>query len=140
MAINRHCIRCSSTRRKLEPTYVVTRAPFRGRTSTSVQCMGSALSILPLDRTTHRGRLRFWTVTSVSDLFHRLEQVAARICYGLHARRVQPSTILQLVLRVESEKVGRALSVISSRHFLRLIDNVGKGEAVLQGERLHVIE
>jgi hypothetical protein len=40
----------------------------------------SALSILPLDRTTHRGRLRLWTVTSVSDLFHRLEQVAARIC------------------------------------------------------------
>jgi hypothetical protein len=79
-------------------------------------------------------------VTSVSDLLHRLGQVAARICYGLHARRVQPSTILRLVLRVETEKVGRALSVISSRHFLRLIDNVGKGETVLQGERLHIVE
>jgi hypothetical protein len=85
--------------------------------------MGSEPSILPLDGTTHRGRLRLWTVTSVSDLLHRLEQVAARICYGLHARRVQPSTILQLVLRVETEKVGRALSVIGSRHFLRLIEH-----------------
>ena len=32
----------SSTRRKLEPTYAAARAPIRGRTSTPVQCMGSA--------------------------------------------------------------------------------------------------
>jgi hypothetical protein len=32
------------------------------------------------------------------------------------------------------------LSVISSRHLLRLIDNVGKSEAVFRSERLHVVE
>ena len=55
-------------------------------------------------------------------------------------RDASSRTILQLVLRVETEKVARALSAISSRHFLRLIDNVGKGETVLLGERLHVVE
>jgi hypothetical protein len=79
-------------------------------------------------------------VAGLSNLFHRLEQVAARIRHGLYARGIQPSAILQLVLRVETEKVGRALSVISSRHLLRLIDDIGKGEAVLRGERLHVVE
>jgi hypothetical protein len=37
---------------------------------------------------------------------------------------------LQLVLCVEAEEIGRALSVISARYFLGRVDNVGKGETV----------
>jgi hypothetical protein len=79
-------------------------------------------------------------MTGLTYLLHCLEQVATSICPGLQARRVQPSAILQLVLRVEAEKVGRTLRVVGSRHFLRLIDDVGKGEAVLRGKRLHVVK
>jgi hypothetical protein len=56
------------------------------------------------------------------------------------ARGIEPAAILQLVLCVEAEEVGRALRAIGSRHILGRIDHVGKGEGVLGGERLHVVE
>jgi hypothetical protein len=34
------------------------------------------------------GNLLLWTMAGLSYLLHRLEQVAARICHGLHARGV----------------------------------------------------
>jgi hypothetical protein len=39
---------------------------------------------------------------------------------------------LQLILRVEAEEVGRALSVIGACHFLGRIYNVGKTKAVMR--------
>ena len=39
-------------------------------------------------------------------LLHRFEKVAAGIGHQRRARRIEPSAILQLVLRVEAEEVG----------------------------------
>ncbi len=61
-------------------------------------------------------------VACFSDLLHCFEQIAANICPRLYARGIEPSTILQLILLVETEEVRRALSVIGSRHLLRLVD------------------
>ena len=47
---------------------------------------------------------------------------------------------MQRVLRIEAEEIGRALSVIGSRHVLRLVDNVGDGEAMLRRELFHIVE
>jgi hypothetical protein len=48
-------------------------------------------------------------MAGLSYLRHRFEQVAASICHGLYAQGIEPPTILQFILRVEAEKVGRAL-------------------------------
>src|SRR5262249_1452100 len=52
----------------------------------------------------------------------------------------EPTSILQLVLCVEAEEIGCALSIIIACDFLGRIDNVGKREVVLRGESLHVVE
>ena len=59
---------------------------------------------------------------------------------GRHVRRIEPSAILQLVLRIEVEEVRRALSVIGSRNLLRLVNHVGEAKAVLARECLHILE
>jgi hypothetical protein len=45
-------------------------------------------------------------------LLHRFEKVAAGIGHQRRARRIEPPAILQLVLRVEAEEVGRALGAV----------------------------
>jgi hypothetical protein len=57
-----------------------------------------------------------------------------------HARGIEPTSVLQLVLRVEAEEVGRALSVIGARHLLVGVDDVRKAEAVPRCKCLHVVE
>ena len=47
-------------------------------------------------------------------LLHRLEKVAAGIGHQRRARRIEPSAILQFVLRIEAEEVGRALGAIGA--------------------------
>src|SRR6516225_4406183 len=98
------------------------------------------LLVLPLDRTTHGRNLLFRTKACLGDLFHRFKQVATSVRDRRHTRGIEPTSILQLVPHVEAEEIGRALSVISACHFLGRVDNVGKREAVLRGECLHVIE
>ena len=73
-------------------------------------------------------------------LLHRLEKVAAGIGQQRRARRIEPSAILQFVLLIEAEEVGRALGTIGARKLLRLIDNVGKGKAMISREHLHIVE
>ena len=64
-------------------------------------------------------------------LLHRLEKVAAGIGQQRRARRIEPPAILQFVLRVEAEEVGRTLGTIHARHLLRFINNVGEGKPCL---------
>src|SRR5271169_3900161 len=97
-------------------------------------------SIPPLDRAAHRGHLLRRAVASLCCLLHGLEKVATGTRHLLYARSIKPSAILQFVLRVEAEEIRRTLRIIGSRHILCLIDNVGEGEAVLRGERLHVVK
>ena len=65
------------------------------------------------------------------DLLHCLEQVAARIWRRLYARGIEPTSVLQLVLCIETEKIGRALSVIGARDLLRRIDHIWESKTVL---------
>src|SRR5208283_5014686 len=69
-------------------------------------------SILPLDRTPHRGHLLRRAAAGFCDLLHRLEKVATGVRYRCRARGVEPAAILQLVLQVEAEEIGRALSPV----------------------------
>src|SRR5262249_8111609 len=52
---------------------------------------------------------------------------------------IKATSVLQPILRVEAEEVGRALRAIGARHLLGRIDYVGKGEVVTLCERLHVV-
>jgi len=73
------------------------------------------------------------------NLLHRLEQITTSIGDQCGARGIEPTSILQLVLRVETEEVGRALSIIGASDFLRRINHVWKAKAVPHGERLQLI-
>jgi hypothetical protein len=83
--------------------------------------------------------LILWAVASLGHRLHRLEKVAVGIGHQRHARRIETPAILQFVLRIEAEEVGRALGAIGVRHLLCLIDNVRrKGEAMLPCECRHI--
>jgi hypothetical protein len=49
-------------------------------------------------------------VTGFRDLLHRLEKVAAGVCHASQARRVEPTAILKLILRVDRRAIPRRLS------------------------------
>ena len=68
----------------------------------------------------------------LGDHPHCFKQIAACVRNGRHPRGIESTAVLQLVLCVEAEEIGRALSVISARYFLGRVDNVGigKGETV----------
>src|SRR5215469_6707721 len=74
------------------------------------------------------------------DLLHGFKQVTACISGWLHPRRIKATAVLQLILRVEAEKVGRTLRVIGACHFLGRIYNVGKAKTVMRSEGSHVVE
>src|SRR5262245_41527015 len=59
---------------------------------------------------------------------------------GRHPRSIEATSVLQLVLCVEAEEIGRALWTIGACHFLGRIDHVWEGELVTLCERLHVVE
>src|SRR5271167_3793423 len=102
--------------------------------------MAISRSSLPLDRATHRWHLLRGSAARFRYLLHRLEEVATGVRDRCRARGVKPSTILQLVLCVETKEIGRALSAVRARYLLRLVDYVGEGESMLGRKRLHVVE
>jgi hypothetical protein len=79
-------------------------------------------------------------MAGLGHLLHCLELLAASVRDQRGARSIEPTSVLQLVLRVESKEVGCALSIIGARDLLRLIDHVREGKAVLGGEQLHLFE
>src|SRR5215469_17222671 len=76
----------------------------------------------------------------LGDLLHGFKSVAACISDWRHPRSIKATAVLQLILCVEAEEVGRALSVIGACHFLGRIDNVGKAKAMMRCEGSHVVE
>ena len=96
--------------------------------------------MIPFDRTAHGWKLLFRPIPCVGDLLHRFKQVAASVRDGRHSRRIETTLVLQLILCIETEEIGRALRALGARHFLGRIDHVGKSEAMPRCERLHVVE
>jgi hypothetical protein len=74
-----------------------------------------------------------------SYLLHCLEQITA-VGNQRSARRIEPTSILQLVFHVETKKIGCALSTVGASDLMRSIDHVWEDKAVPRGECLHVIE
>src|SRR5437016_13821885 len=96
--------------------------------------------LAPLDRATHARGLLQRPASSLDYLRHRVVKLAPSARQGAGASGVEAAAILQFVLGVEAEEVGGALRAISARDGLRLVDHVGKGETMLLGESLHVVE
>ena len=86
------------------------------------------------------GSCSFRPIPRVDDLLHRFKQVAASVRDGRHSRRIEATSVLQLILCIDAEEIGRALRAIGARHFLGRIDHVGEGEAMPRCERIHVVE
>src|SRR6516164_1261843 len=98
------------------------------------------LSVLPLDRTAHGWKLLLRPMACFSDLLHGFKQVTACISDRRHPRSIKAAAVLQLILRVEAEEVGRTLRGIGACHFLGRIYNVGKAKTVMRCERSHIVE
>jgi hypothetical protein len=67
----------------------------------------------------------------LGDLLHGFKQVATSVRDRRHPRSIKATSVLQLVLGVEAEEIGCALSVIGACNFLGRVDNIRKREAVL---------
>ena len=90
--------------------------------------------MLPLDRTTHRGRLFCGAVISVGHQLHRLKQITAGIGDRRYARGIEPPAILQFVLRIKAEEIGRALGAVDARDVLCFVNNIGNVKALRRRE------
>ncbi len=102
--------------------------------------MNSCLTF-PFDGAADAGILLLGADADFCDLLHGLEQIAAGVGGGgLLARGVELAAILQLQIGVEAEKIGRADCAVGLGHGLRFVMQVGKTEAVLRGEQLHIVE
>ena len=51
----------------------------------------------------------------LGDHPHCFKQIAACVRNGRHPRGIESTAVLQLVLCVEAEEIGRALSIVSAR-------------------------
>ena len=70
----------------------------------------------------------------------RRAEARKKVSASGHSRRIETTLVLQLILCIETEEIGRALRAIAARHFLGRIDHVGKGKAMPRCERLDVVE
>src|SRR5215467_12457102 len=72
----------------------------------------------PFDRTAHRRNLLVGPPPGCGDHAHRLIEIAFGVLNERRLGLVQPPTIVQLVLGVEAEEIGRAHRAIVARHAL----------------------
>ena len=79
-----------------------------------------------------------WPVSAI--IFIASKSSRRVFAMGIIREASSSTAVLQLVLCVEAEEIGCALSIVSARQFLARINHVGKGKAVLRRERLHVVE
>ena len=73
------------------------------------------ISMIPFDRTAHGWKLLFRPIPRVGDLLHRFKQVAASVRDGRHSRRIEATSVLQLILCIDAKEIGRALRAIGAR-------------------------
>lgn len=82
-----------------------------------------------------------WPCAYISYALHGLQQVfAGRSVSGVRPGGIKPPTILQPVIGVKAEHVGGANCAVCFGGFLCLVNQIGKGKAVLLGEFLHIVE
>jgi hypothetical protein len=74
------------------------------------------------------------------NLRHRFEKFAPRRGIGRAPRRIEATPVSERQVAVETEEFRRAHRVVGAGDLLRFVDDVRKREAVLRGERLHVVE
>src|SRR6185436_14800901 len=78
-------------------------------------------SLAPLDRAPDRGDLVPGSVAGARNTQHRLVEIAARVRHGARPGSVQPAAVLQPELRVEPEKIRRALGAVGFCDRLRFV-------------------
>src|SRR5262249_55028856 len=94
----------------------------------------------PLDRAPERGMLRLRSRSRLRDLLHRFKQVAGRARHWVFARRIEPASIAQHQLCVETVKLRRADGSVGARDLLRLVVQIRERQAMFGGECGHPFE
>jgi len=96
---------------------------------------------LPLYRATDRWFLVSRALTGLCDLLHCLEQLALNIRPSRFAAAfIEPAAILKLKVRVEAKEVRGADGIVGAGNVLAFVMEIGKREAVLLSEPLHVVK